>query len=162
MAAHDCPTEIDSASSIDDVCEWLASALPESFEGRAAAIDAARRAQLDGRAFLALSEHELSARLGVSTFGVRRKLYLRVKDLKELAEPRVHPDSVRPTRLSRELRGELCEPARERPLLPERRDDDEASGAQPVGADDVHLGGGGLAAAERGQVRDGGRLQQVV
>ena len=29
----------------------------------------------------------------------------------ELAEPRVHPYSVRPTRLSRELRGELCEPA---------------------------------------------------
>ena len=93
MAHHDRPTEIDFASSTDDVCEWLSSALPTGFEGRAAAIDAARNAQLDGRAFLALSESELSARLGVSTFGVRRKLFMRMKDLKEIADQAAHGDA---------------------------------------------------------------------
>ena len=84
--AHEAPTELSHDSTVDAVCDWLSTALPDGYDGKAAALAAARSLALGGRTFLSLTEAELNDRLGLARFGVRRKVYLRIKDLKETAD----------------------------------------------------------------------------
>ena len=67
--------------SAGDVQEWLAAAIPDSVEEKAAVLAAAAAKALDGPALRALGESELNSVLGLKKFGPRRKLFLRIADL---------------------------------------------------------------------------------
>ena len=70
-----CPT------TVDEVVEWLSSAIPEGFERKNEVLDNARQRQIDGAALLQQGEADLKE-LGVSKFGVCRKLRMRIDDLR--------------------------------------------------------------------------------